>query len=215
MLYIIPFLNTDLDSSGEAVETPSSSQSAVEPVVTTPTSSHPDLMLQSNEYPVVPQFVIKRSGLLSRWVFAARLSTTLLVQNTLQLQVWRKTQNMFLDTLKLVHSTSLQQEPSRGSSLGTYEYVLETPAEVEVGDILGFYQPTSNDSQLSLVLLNSTDTLVYKLSLLHTDPVLLAVNDSESVRGLLPLMSAEIIESKLEFTPMTPTLSAMYSYTRV
>lgn len=187
------------------METPSSSQSAVQPVVTTPPSSYTDPMLQSNEYPVVPQFVIKHSGLLSRWVFAARLSTTLLAQNTLQLQVWRKTQNMFLDTLQLVHSTSLQQELSRGSSLGTYEYVLETPAEVEVGDILGFYQPASNDSQLSLVLLNSTDTLVYKLSLLHTDPVLLAVNDSESVRGLFPLMSAEIIESKYEFTPMTPT----------
>lgn len=180
------------------METPSSSQSAVQPVVATPPSSQPDWMLQSDEYPVVPQFVIKHRGLLTRWVFAAQPSTNLLAhgQTTLQLQVWRKTNNMFLDTLKLVHSTSLQEEPRRGSNLGTYEYVLETPAEVEAGDILGFYQPASNDSHLSLVLLNSTDTLVYKLSLLHTDPGLLAVNDSESVRGLYPLMSAEIIESK-------------------
>lgn len=209
---MLSFLSTDLDSSGEVLETPSSSQSVVQPVVSTPTSSHPGSMPQSDKYQVVPQFVIKYSGLLSRWVFAARLSTTLLAQNTLQLQVWRKTDNMFLDTLKLVHSTSLQQEPSRGSSLGTYEYILETPVEVEAGDILGFYQPTSNDSQLSLVLLNNTDTLVYKLSLLHTDPVLLAVNDSAGVGGMFPLMSAEIIESKFNLFPYDSCISLLYTH---
>lgn len=171
-------------------------QSAVQPVITNPTSSQPDWMLQLDEYPVVPQFVIGHSGLLTRWVFAAQLSTALIVREKPRLQVWRKTQNRFLDTFQLIHSTSLLQEPSRGSGLGTYEYVLETAAEVNAGDILGFYQPTRNNSRLNLVLLNNTETLVYKLSLLQTEPILLAVNDSASVTGIFPVMSAEIIKSE-------------------
>lgn len=195
------FMHADLDSSDGTVNTSELSRSIAEHVIGTPAYNHSNLAFQSDKYAVVPEFTITHSGLLTRWLFAAQLPTTLsLAQEKPQLQVWRRAPNRFRDTFRLVHTTNCSlQQYKKGNSLGTHEYLLEEPARVEAGDILGFYQPANNESRLNLALLRNTETLMNELVLLHTEPFLLAMSNSNGNERILPLMSAEILPGELKY----------------
>ena len=203
MSNIIVFYSTyiDLDSddgsgSGSG-DTSEHSQSIVQHVITTPPYDQSNVVFLSDMYATVPEFAIPHRGLLTQWVFAAQLSPTLAME-TPELQVWRRQPNELMDMFKLVHSTSLLQELTRGEGLGTYEYTLEEPAQVEAGDVLGFFQPANNVSLLRLALLQNSGASLYELMLLHTEPFLLGVNRSNPVEMAIPLMSAQIILSELK-----------------
>lgn len=185
------------------MDTNEPSQSIVEHVITTPPYDQSNVTFISDTYVTVPEFVIPHSGLLTHWLFAAQLTPTL-AHETPKLQVWRRTPNKLLDTFRLVHSTGLLQEPRMGGSLGTYKYVLEDPAQVEAGDVFGFFQPANDTSQLRLALLRNSAVSLYEVMLLHTEPFLQGVNRSHPIEMATPLMSAEIIllgELKLDYPP--------------
>ena len=181
-----------MDSDGGPLDTNEPSQSIVEHVITTPPCDQSNVTFLSDTYVTVPEFVIPYSGLLTHWLFAAQLTPTL-AHETPKLQVWRRTPNELLDTFRLVHSTSLLQEPRMGGSLGTYKYVLEDPAQVEAGDVFGFFQPANDASQLRLALLGNSAVSLYEITLLHTEPFLQGINRSNPIEMATPLMSAEVI----------------------
>ena len=190
-------LDSDDGSGSGSVDTSGNSQSIVQHVITTPPYDQSNVVFLSDMYATVPEFTIPYSGLLTQWVFAAQLSPTLATE-TPELQVWRRQPNELLDTFILVHSTSLLQELTRGEGLGTYEYTLEEPAQVEAGDVLGFFQPANNVSLLRLALLQNSGAPLYEVMLLHKEPFVLGVNRSNPVEMAIPLMSAQIILSELK-----------------
>ena len=183
------------------------SQLFVQHVINTPIYNHPNLsVILSDKYEVIPEFRIPHSGVLTRWLFAARLSLTLSRDNP-QLHVWRRLPNKALDAYFLVHSANLQLD--RGSSLGTYEYTLEIPAPVKAGDILGFYQPPWDVLQFNLAVLNNEGPLVHELTLGHFDPFFVAINSSKTSYRALPLMSAELLPGELR--PWPPSWVSVYT----
>ena len=110
-----------------------------------------------------------------------------------QLQVWRKEPNAFLDTLILVHSSNASPEPTSRNNLGIFEYVLNEPAHVKSGDILGFYQLGREESQLQLAFVSNTEPVVYELLLIQSEPFLLAENRSSAINTSSPMISVEIL----------------------
>ena len=131
--------------------------------------------------------------MLTRWMYAAKLYPTLDHLQKPQLQVWRKEPNAFLDTLILVQSSNASLESTSRNNLGIFEYVLDEPALVKAGDILGFYQPSREESQLQLAFVSNTETAVYELLLIQSEPFLLAENRSSAINTSSPMISVEIL----------------------
>ena len=173
-----------VDDASEGVE------SVAEPVVTnTPlyTDTHSD-----SEFSVFPQFSVPTSGLLRGWVLAAQLTPSLTPQGSIQLQIWRETENALMETFRLIHTTNVtvrQGGLTRGGRLGMWVINLEQPVPVEAGDILGFQQQSS---ELHLAQDTLSKTQVLELTLLHTDPFVLTRSGGDGSESAVPLMAAEI-----------------------
>ena len=145
------------------------------------------------QFSAFPQFSIPKSGVLKRWLFVAQPASSLTSNVvSLQLQIWRETENVLVRTFRLVHSTNVtlnRQGVVRGERLGTWEVTLQKPIPVEAGDILGFQQLSS---YLQLALQPGSSVPVHELSLVHTDPFILTESNVNTSDMAAPLMAAEV-----------------------
>ena len=109
------------------------------------------IRMGGNRQRIYPQVGFTCSGNIHTWVFGALW----LGQNTLfpELQIWRPTGDGVY--VKVGYTTVMaNQEISE-----FYEYSLPSPLAFQAGDVVGYYQPDLDQSQLTLLFeLNGRDT---------------------------------------------------------
>ena len=105
---------------------------------------------QDNQQLIIPNMTFTSSGSVVRWTFAARYSPS--ATQYPELQVWRENTT---GTYVKVGNTS-NMEPNQTAYLNVYEYVLDPPLQVLVGDVLGIYQPSSGNSRIQLLFLSDS-----------------------------------------------------------
>ena len=99
---------------------------------------------------IIPNITFTRNGSVVRWTFAARYRAS--ATQYPELQVWRKNTT---GTYVKVGNTS-NMEPNQTGYLNVYEYVLDPPLQVLAGDVLGIYQPSSENSRLQFLFLQNS-----------------------------------------------------------
>ena len=109
-----------------------------------------NFMYMYNQQLIIPNMTFTSSGSVVRWTFAAQCRES--ATQYPELQVWRKNTT---GTYVKVGNTS-NMEPNQTAYLNVYEYVLDPPLQVLAGDVLGIYQPSSNNSRLHLLFLQNS-----------------------------------------------------------
>ena len=93
----------------------------------------PNFVYMHGRQLIVPNMTFTSSGSVVRWTFAARYNAS--ATQYPELQVWRENTT---GTYVKVGSTG-NMEPAQTAYLNVYEYVLDPPLQVLVGDVLGIY----------------------------------------------------------------------------
>ena len=106
---------------------------------------------QDNQQLIIPNMTFTRSGSVVRWTFAARYNAS--ATQYPELQVWRENTT---GTYVKVESVG-NMEPAQTAYLNVYEYVLDPPLQVLVGDVLGIYQPSFENSRVQLLFLSDSN----------------------------------------------------------
>ena len=123
---------------------------------------------------IFPSISFNCNGVLTKWILAAKWEDNNLT-NT-ELQIWRQRRGGVYDK---VGETSIHVDgPSEN---GIYEYVVNPPLDFMSGDILGYFQPDNDISQLNLYLENS--------QLIRSFYLPLGDNDSTSMQTISMLNS--------------------------
>lgn len=154
----------------------------------------------SSRQHIIPSMMIATSGLLTKWMFAARFNHNGEEGSWPELQIWRKSSESGTQYTK-ISGTSMEPRPITGY-LNVYEYDLsKNPIEVKAGDVLGIYQPDLEDTQYMLGFLadSSVDDNIIDVStnyiMYDVDLPMQEVNIMDrgvQSQDLLPLIFAEI-----------------------
>ena len=96
-----------------------------------------------NEQAIFPEINFTCNGSIRSWTFGARWERD--SDTFTELQIWRSSGAL---SYTKVGSTTIMTEES---TTGVYQYPLSSPLPFQAGDILGYYQPATNRSQLGLV----------------------------------------------------------------
>ena len=132
-----------------------------------PTQFHIDEVLgntnldtASSRQVLIPGINFTCNGTVTKWIFGAnwRGSSPTLTQ----FQIWRRSSTTGPTYVKVAETTV--RVGSRNSS-GVYEYPLDSPIPFQEGDILGYFQPIFNQSELDLYLEDSHRITTYHQTL--------------------------------------------------
>ena len=93
---------------------------------------------------LLPEVGFTCSGRLLGWVFGANWAGN--TGEFTELQIWRQTSEVGVYTK--VGNTAIVTSQNQSK---LYYYTLSTPLTFQAGDALGYYQPSSHDSQLKLL----------------------------------------------------------------
>ena len=116
--------------------------------------------LHSNRLHIIPDMMITASGLLTKWIFAAKFKYDGKEESWPELQIWRKSSESGNQYIK-ISGTSMEPRSVAGY-LNVYEYDLsakKSQVEVKAGDVLGVYQPNSDDTQYTLGFLSEGSSI--------------------------------------------------------
>ena len=109
-----------------------------------------------------------------------------------EIQIWRQTDT---DTYtKQTFSCVSANETEAGTNI--HEYYPETPLEFQEGDILGYFQPDEDDSQIVLYAQReSGPTNLRVMGMVNTAPITVTISELQEEGGNdYPLISLEISE---------------------
>ena len=130
---------------------------------------------------IIPNMTFTRTGSVVRWTFAAQYNAS--ATQYPELQVWRENTT---GTYVKVGSTG-NMEPAQTAYLNVYEYVLDPPMQVLTGDVLGIYQPSSENSRVQLLFLSDSNLVNwYNFSPRPQDSFMVAGSQTNNV---LPLVT--------------------------
>ena len=115
-----------------------------------------DLHLHSARQVLIPDMYFNCTGNITKWIFSARWEGKFPAFT--ELQVWRKVNDAESIHVK-VGATTLQADQSTNE---IYAYSLDPPLAFQEGDILGYFQPYRNISQLDLYLENSNKIFTFR-----------------------------------------------------
>ena len=107
---------------------------------------------------LVPSINFTCNGTITKWIFGANwrgFSPALT-----EFQIWRSVSST---TYRKMSGTEVRVGGRNSSDM--YEYQLQTSMEFQEGDILGYFQPIANRSQLDLYLEDSNRITTYHQSL--------------------------------------------------
>ena len=107
-----------------------------------------DLDTLSAQQVLIPSINFTCNGTITRWVIGARWQGQLPAYT--ELQIWRKISD---NTYIKVAGTSIIVGTSNNSEV--YEYPLQNTLDFQEGDIIGYFQPIRNRSELDLYLEDS------------------------------------------------------------
>ena len=134
---------------------------------------------------IIPALKFNCSGFVTKWTVAALFRS----QNSnrfVQLQVWRSTGG---STFVRTGSTPITAETE--NLTGIYEQLPETPLQVEVGDVLGIFQPFSPTLRVEYETGGPTNFILDVTDDSPPDSVVLPTSTIDAL-PLLPLVTAEI-----------------------
>ena len=147
-----------------------------------------DLDTRSGRQVLVPSINFSCSGNIRKWILGARWLGNSLAHT--ELQIWRKISNT---TYTKVAGTSIIAGTMNSSKV--YEQSLELPISFQAGDILGYFQPIENRSELSLFLEDSHRMTMYyqylstnQLSTPQTESVF-SISNAYRATNLYPLIT--------------------------
>ena len=130
---------------------------------------------------IIPNTTFTRNGSVVRWTFAVQYRPS--GTQYPELQVWREiTTGIYVKV-----GSTLIMEPNQTAYLNVYEYVLDPPLQVLVGDVLGIRQPSFPSSRLHLLFLeNSSYVNWYITAATPQDPFTVT---SSQTNNVLPLVT--------------------------
>ena len=105
---------------------------------------------------LIPDSNFSCNGSVTRWIFGAEWKKKFPAHT--ELQIWRRTSNT-VKTYTKVNWTTVMVGTENNSKV--YEYMLETPLVFQEGDILGYFQPEKEMSELNLYLEKSDRITTY------------------------------------------------------
>ena len=138
-----------------------------------------------------PQLTFSCNGSVSKWIYGAvdRSATGELPE----IQIWRQTDT---DTYtKQTFSRVSANETEPGTNI--HEYYPETPLEFQEGDILGYFQPDEDDSQIVLYAQRESGPTNLRVDENNVDiaPITVTISELREEGGNdYPLISLEISE---------------------
>ena len=149
-------------------------QSIIQEIITGAAYNHNNVTFVFDKLLVTPSYTIPQGGQLTQWLFAAQQP---LAMSSLrpELQGWRKKSNQQIGTFIQVTSTSPKQLPTRGSSPGVYEFILDPPVAVMAGDVLGVSYPPEGEAILRVGVVVGVGPPVFELGLVQEDPLVVGV----------------------------------------
>ena len=128
----------------------------------------------SNNQVIFPEVNFTRNGSIQSWVFGAQWEGN--TDSYTELQIWRPGREDGVYTK--VGSTTIITEESRTKF---YQYSLSSPLTFQAGDVLGYYQPETSRSQLTL--LGESEARGRQLGYYHLDTTNAANQLNISVHG--------------------------------
>ena len=99
---------------------------------------------------LIPKMYFICAGRLTKWIFPAEWEGN--SQAYTELQIWRKV-NVNGSVYQKVEATTIRVMNENSNKI--YEYSVEPPLEFLDGDIVGYFQPKKNNSQLDIYLESS------------------------------------------------------------
>lgn len=121
-----------------------------------------DLENKDRRQVIIPDINFTCNGTINKWIFGAKW-----MENSpafTELQIWRRTSDT---EYTKVGNTTIMAGTENGSEI--YEYQLHTPLAFQEGDILGYFQPRKQKSELDLYLENSERLTTYHIRLDNND----------------------------------------------
>ena len=135
-----------------------------------------------------PELKFSCNGSVTKWIYGAvDMSGT---GELPEIQIWRQTDT---DTYtKQTFSSVPANETEPGTNI--HEYYPETPLEFQEGDILGYFQPDEDDSQIVLYAQReSGPTNLRVMGMVNTAPITVTISELQEEGGNdYPLISLEI-----------------------
>ena len=165
-------------------------------------------LLQYNETPkferlsetghvhIVTNMTITSSGLLTKWIFAAKFNNEVKAENWPELQIWRQYQH---ESTRYNKVAGTSMKPIHTEHLNVFEYDLSNdPIKVESGDIFGVYQP-GTEAQYSVQFLavnysGAAAPINYIINAVNPEDI--DITERQEERSLVPLVFAEIKGTK-------------------
>lgn len=142
---------------------------------------------QDKRQSIFPSINFNCNGVLTKWILAAKWEGHNLT-NT-ELQIWRLRGGVY----DKVGKTSIHVDGPSDNEV--YEYVVDPPLDFRNGDILGYFQPDKDISQLNLYLENSELIPSFYLPLGDNDSTSMQtfslLHSNLSVGNEYPLISIE------------------------
>ena len=121
-----------------------------------------DLENEEKRQVIIPDINFTCNGTINKWIFGAKWKGN--TQAFTELQIWRRTSDT---EYTKVGNTTIMAGSENDSNI--YEYQLDTPLAFQEGDILGYFQPKKDKSELDLYLENSERLTTYHISLGNSD----------------------------------------------
>ena len=136
---------------------------------------------------IIPDLKFTASGLLQKWIFVSEEDSQFKVEFP-NFNVWRRNNQGFYTMVNGTSTTELT--PMKSHHLNVYEYILDSPAQVEADDFIGWEQTEGDDIRYLPLVLKNTGYSIEMVSRLvgshirDTDPLPYRVN---------PLIGVELL----------------------
>ena len=154
------------------------------------TEDNVDLHEHDRRQLVHPNISFGCDGTIRRWIVGAKWRGN--SDAYTELQIWRRSSG---SVYTKVGSTTIMVGAENGSQL--YEYSLQTPLAFQEGDILGYFQPDKDDSELDLYLENSKRLIGYRNTVDQLEPPtgpfdISAADDDDSHHPLIAVVTGTL-----------------------
>ena len=150
---------------------------------------------------IFPDMTFTQSGSVVGWEFAAR-SGPLTPENIYlpHIEIYRRCGD--LTDCYTLHDTTFRHDLvlEQTENYNMYRYMLDTPMEVEEGDVIAIHQPPLDVSRLSLAFLHDTGFCHHIVSP-SFETVLVSDSDCEEMSQLQPLVAPQLLQQ----TPPSPS----------
>ena len=154
----------------------------------------------SGEVSIIPALTFTSAGRVGSWLLAARRGRQ--EGNIPHIQIWRAAETRKRQIDETVY-TLQDSTAKRGVTVNepgaanVYEYQLDSPMEVEAGDVVGIWHPQARNSKLSLAFLSSdlnapTNYITHNLD---NDLERYEVSADSEMTRRLPLLRAKFLPS--------------------